>query len=118
MRVFNPEGNDYSWDYNPYYSPEKCGLELLSVIDEPGLSYEYNTTIVTKDIETGKIFVVSDSGCSCPTPFEWTSGLDKMTEIRSINDFDAYFSGEDWHTRNLPNADILKARRIVEEEIN
>jgi hypothetical protein len=53
---------------NPYYYPEKLELEMLS-FDEPDLSYEYNTLCfwATKD---GQIYSASDSGCSCPTPFE------------------------------------------------
>lgn len=53
---------------NPYYEPESLELEMVS-FDEPDLSYEYNTLCfwATKD---GKVFSASDSGCSCPTPFE------------------------------------------------
>jgi hypothetical protein len=57
---------------NPYYDSDKLGLDLLS-FDEPGLSYEYNTLCfwVAKD---GRVYSASDSGCSCPTPFEQYSG--------------------------------------------
>ena len=53
---------------NPYYDAEKLELEMLS-FDEPNMSYEYNTLCfwAAKD---GRIFSASDSGCSCPTPFE------------------------------------------------
>lgn len=53
---------------NPYYSPDKLGLEMIC-FDEPDLCYEYNTLCywATKD---GRIYSASDSGCSCPTPFE------------------------------------------------
>ena len=53
---------------NPYYDPEKLELEMLS-FDEPDLSYEYNTLCFWAT-KTGQIYSASDSGCSCPTPFE------------------------------------------------
>ena len=56
-------------DYlNPYYDTEKLELEMLT-FDEPGLSYRFNTLCfwATKD---GRVYSASDSGCSCPTPFE------------------------------------------------
>ncbi len=64
-----------SEEINPYYNPEKLDLELLS-FDEPNLSYEYNTLCfwVTKD---GRVYSASDSGCSCPTPFEGYSSTDQ-----------------------------------------
>ena len=54
--------------YNPYYSPEKFGL-TTNCFDQSNMCYEYNTMcfFVTPD---GRIYVASDSGCSCPTPFD------------------------------------------------
>lgn len=59
-----------SYDLNIYYNPKNCGLEIVATLDEPDLSYEYNTFLVVKDIYTGRLFYATDSGCSCPTPFE------------------------------------------------
>ena len=53
---------------NPYYHPEQLGLEIIS-FDEPDLAYEYNTLCFWASAD-GKIYSASDSGCSCPTPFE------------------------------------------------
>ncbi len=55
---------------NVYYDPEKLGLEIVATLDEPDLSYEYNTFLVVKDKTTGRLFYAINSGCSCPTPFE------------------------------------------------
>lgn len=57
--------------YNVYYQPENLGLSLLTSLDEGGLSYEYNTLIVLRHDATGRLFHTTDSGCSCPTPFEF-----------------------------------------------
>jgi hypothetical protein len=59
---------------NPYYDtnnkPNEVGLVKLGELDEADLSYEYNTLLVVKHEPTGRIFYATDSGCSCPTPFE------------------------------------------------
>jgi hypothetical protein len=67
---------------NPYYNPEKLELELLS-FDEPNLSYEYNTLCfwATKD---GRVYSASDSGCSCPTPFENYEGNTQTEVLRNL----------------------------------
>lgn len=54
---------------NMYYNPEDNGLESvgeLSWIDE---SYEFDLTAVWKK-KRGEYYYASDSGCSCPCPFE------------------------------------------------
>jgi len=55
---------------NVYYEPEHFGLEMVDSLDEAHLSYEYNTLIVLKHKDSGRVFSAQDSGCSCPTPFE------------------------------------------------
>jgi hypothetical protein len=59
---------------NPYYDtndkPNEVGLVKLGELDEADLYYEYNTLLVVKHEPTGRIFYATDSGCSCPTPFE------------------------------------------------
>lgn len=55
---------------NVYYNPEEFGLVLVNCLDEPNLSYEYNTLIVLQHTATKRLFFAQDSGCSCPTPFE------------------------------------------------
>jgi hypothetical protein len=66
---------------NPYYSPELLELDMIS-FDQPDLSYEYNTLCfwATKD---GRVFYATDSGCSCPTPFEDYEGqtTDQVIQI-------------------------------------
>ena len=87
--------------YNPHYSAGELGLELYS-LDEPEMSYEFNTLDfwATKD---GRVFSASDSGCSCPTPFEDYEGatqdevLQKLEQVGSVRQaleiFDAWNKG-------------------------
>lgn len=55
---------------NVYYDTEDFGFERVDVLDEPNLSYEFNTFLVLKHTASGRVFYAQDSGCSCPTPFE------------------------------------------------
>lgn len=55
---------------NVYYDPQKFGLSVVDSLDEPDLSYEYNTLVVWKHDQSNRLYWAQDSGCSCPTPFE------------------------------------------------
>lgn len=87
--------------YNPYYNPDQFDLDLFS-LDEPGLSYEYNTLCfwATKD---GRVFTAQDSGCSCPTPFEDYEGenqkevLQKLEQVGSVEQAERTF--DSWNGR-------------------
>lgn len=76
------------FDYNPYYSPERCGLEIFDEIDT-GMDYEFDMFIIWKKLDDETLWWATDSGCSCPTPFEDLKGRD-LTEITldNFNEFD------------------------------
>ena len=106
---------------NPYYDNEKLDLKLIT-FDEPHMSYEYNTLCfwATKD---GRVYTASDSGCSCPTPFEGYSGedidsvLQKLERIGSLEQalksFDSWNIGYD----NRPHVSISE-RKSLEDFVN
>lgn len=114
-RVFAPEDAVASYDYNPLYSPEKCGLEIVVTLDDEDLSYEYDTIIVVRDIATGELYAAHDSGCSCPTPFEDFTSLDKFVEIRSEDDFSRLVGGDEY--AKWKPADVLEAARKIREAL-
>lgn len=66
---------------NPYYHPEKMGLEVVGGLDDPEASYSFDDLIVWRHIETGDVYYASDCGCSCPTPFEDYDSLEKLTKV-------------------------------------
>lgn len=92
---------------NPYYNPSKFNLELLS-FDDPHLSYEYNTLCfwATPD---GRIFTASDSGCSCPTPFEQydveslNELLPLLERVGSVDQAESIF--DSWNNNKLQMSD-------------
>jgi hypothetical protein len=71
-----------AWDTPDVYdSPEKFGLKIIDQLDERDLSYMFNMVVAWKHEESGKVYVARDSGCSCPSPFEDCTSLDKLDEI-------------------------------------
>lgn len=54
---------------NIYYSPEKFGLEIVGDIEWAEPNYSFDFTAVWKK-SRGEYYLASDSGCSCPAPFE------------------------------------------------
>lgn len=57
------------FEHNPYYNPEKCGLEIFESIDTAE-SYEFNMFVIWKKIDDNTLWWDVDSGCSCPSPFD------------------------------------------------
>ena len=54
---------------NIYYEPEKFGLETIGTIEWAEPNYSFDFSVVWKS-KRGEYWVASDSGCSCPYPFE------------------------------------------------
>lgn len=112
---------------NPYYNPELLDLELIS-FDQPNLSYEYNTLCFWAS-KTGQIYSASDSGCSCPTPFENNySGetieetLQKLERVGSVDQtlgiFDFWNSFQTWgEPISLSGSERAKLKTWVEDRI-
>jgi hypothetical protein len=58
-----------TFNENPYYHPEKCGLSIFDQIDTAG-SYEFDIFCIWEKDEDHTLWWDSDSGCSCPSPFD------------------------------------------------
>jgi hypothetical protein len=63
------------FDGNVYYSPEQYGLEPIGEINWYEPDYSFDLTVVWISVE-GVYYWASDSGCSCPCPFEDTEFAD------------------------------------------
>jgi hypothetical protein len=62
-----------------YYNPEKFGLTKVLEHDFSDGCYQFDITAVfTKDDEPGKFYWASDSGCSCPSPFEGHTSIESL----------------------------------------
>jgi hypothetical protein len=65
---------------NIYYNPEAYGLTIVDSIDS-GESYDFDMVAIWRDVD-GNLYWATDSGCSCPTPFESytdVASLDRLT---------------------------------------
>lgn len=67
---------------NPFYNPEKLGLELLS-FDKSSGRYEFDTLCFWSPGD-GRVFTARDAGCSCPTPFEDYEGEDQKAVLQGL----------------------------------
>jgi len=66
----------------PRDNPERHGLQIIADVEWSSGSYEFDQTVVWQHLETGQLYIASDSGCSCPSPFESydsIADLDKTT---------------------------------------
>lgn len=93
---------------DPYYNPEKFGLTKIAEMEWSEPCYSFDMTVAWLDAN-GKLYWGSDSGCSCPSPFESTGldsldtgsffDLDKEINERLGND-NEYYSGGSFARNN------------------
>lgn len=96
----------WSYDRNIQRHPEWFGLEIITTADEPGLSWEFNTFLLLKDSD-GNFYCVSDSGCSCPIPFEGTTELTEVPTWADLaNELNNWFNP--WYA--IEDNEYYKAR--------
>lgn len=67
------------FELNLYYSPEKSGLRPIGQLNDPDADYSFDMLVVWQH-EDGRVLYGSDSGCSCPSPFE-DQTVDDLTEV-------------------------------------
>lgn len=92
-----------SWDSNMYYSPASYGLRILTEVNDPWAAWSFNMLVVWVNDETGAVYYGSDSGCSCPSPFEsFALNSPRLARVdgtqSSWDDFVAYV---DWYYQSI-----------------
>ncbi|WP_367137995.1 hypothetical protein [Saccharothrix sp. HUAS TT1] len=65
------------YDPDPYNQPEKFGLTSVAEVHWDDDSYQFDFMVVWYDAE-GKLYWATDSGCSCPSPFEDYRSLESL----------------------------------------
>lgn len=101
-----------SWENNAYYNPENLGLELVAEFELSEPNYSFDTFIVLREKETGKVYVAHDAGCSCPTPFEGFTFPQDFTEVRSYADVKREYDSHLWREQGYEPLSN-KRQRIV-----
>lgn len=115
------------WDWNEDGTLSGTGTTDYVAVDEvewTGESYEFDLTRVYKQISTGALFYATDTGCSCPIPFESTEDTD-LTPIRRMQDWydhvtdrtvqDAPDEDGYQYPRPTPASSIDKAHRVTQQ---
>lgn len=103
---------------NPYYNPEKLDLEMFT-FNQPNMGYEFNTLCFWAT-ENGRIYTASDSGCSCPVPFEDYEGenqieiIQKLEQIDSIEQAESVFDSWNKDYDGGPLLPISKRQQLSE----
>ena len=91
---------------NPHSDYQKLGWEMLEFSD-PDLSYEFDMLCFWK-VDSRMVFSASDSGCSCPIPFEDYDGdtpeeiMQKLERVGSVRQGEAIFDA--WNKKDYVSA--------------
>lgn len=68
------------YEDNPYYFPGRYGCCKVGEVERSEETYGFDTiAVLASTADDGGFYVGTDSGCSCPTPFEHYAGLDDFT---------------------------------------
>ena len=91
--------------------------ETIAHIEWRYESWEYDMTKVYRR-KDGALFYAEDSGCSCPTPFEFTTEAD-LTPIRSLAGWNRYARGNlgDSSSPDATHRDITEATKAIREHL-
>jgi hypothetical protein len=104
-------------DDDVYGTPEKFGLTTVGELSAD-LYYEFSILAVWVRNEDGALFWETDSGCSCPSPFEWTTGIADLKPIHDVTEFvreaRAWVSGQEIQRDDVERL-IRKVRRLAKK---
>lgn len=104
---------------DPYSSPEQHGLTSVGELYDPELSYEFSILAVWRRVEDGALFWAADSGCSCPSPFEWAEGLADLKPVHDVAEFvrevRAWAQGQSIQ-RDAVERLVRKVRRLAKKQ--
>ncbi|WP_193104659.1 hypothetical protein [Brachybacterium sp. FME24] len=91
--------------------------ETIASVEWRYESWEYDQTEVYRR-KDGALFRASDSGCSCPIPFEDTTEAD-LTPIRSLAEWNQFARGSlgDSSSPDLTLRDIEEAAAIIRKHL-
>lgn len=101
-----------------YHHPEEYDLEVVAEHEFYEPDYSFDLCVVWRQKETGQLWTATDSGCSCPVPFEDHAFPTDFTEVRSIADLLGVmkaFLGDTPYRHPQPSAEFI---RQVEEALN
>ncbi|MER5501359.1 hypothetical protein ABT096_29720 [Streptomyces sp. NPDC002561] len=100
-----------------YGTPEKFGLTPVGELSAD-LYYEFSILAVWQRTEDGVLFWETDSGCSCPSPFEDMTSVNELRRVDDVAKFvreaRAWVSGQDIKRDDVERL-IRKVRRLAKK---
>ncbi len=100
-----------TYEENVYYNPETFGLTTIGCWDLREPDWSFDLLLVLKETSTGKLFAATDSGCSCPSPFEDHVFPQDFTEVRGWQDVKALVDNHYGADDSFKEADLRAAIR-------
>ena len=101
------------WDYvNVLSSPELCGLTLIACEDIAG-SWEFDMFAIWTNGRS--LFWATDSGCSCPMPFEDYNSAEDLTRATYKELVTAINS---WGSVHYDGKSVIDARMRLLDAVN
>lgn len=100
------------YDQNVHSSPTSCGFDLVASLEdvEP---YQFDITLLLRDHASGRFYVVHDSGCSCPSPFEDVTDMSDLTLVRTEQEVGDFIKSK--MSSSIPASDVLDFMRKVRD---
>lgn len=96
-----------------YFSPQNYNVTLIDGFDVYEPDWDFDILLVVKDTQSGQVYAATDSGCSCPIPFEDHKYPNDFIHVRSWQDvkdiLDREFPINRYSRKRLPH-DGLRRR--------
>lgn len=64
---------------DPYNNPNSFGLMIVGECDLYQEDWGFNIAVVWYHNQSKQFYLGTDSGCSCPSPFEWIESLSDLS---------------------------------------
>lgn len=105
-----------------YYVPHKLGLEVVAEVELSEPCYSFDIAMVWWHFETDAFYVARDSGCSCPSPFEDFTSLEKLngplTRHEAADWLKGWIQTEDspedrWYYADDPNKVVAGIEKVM-----
>lgn len=100
------------WNTNDvYYQADAFGLEIVAEVSWSAPCYDFDLTVVWVD-KDGNYYWASDSGCSCPSPFEDYTSIDMLnqgTKWEAINALTATLNESSWKQNDYATQQVANA---------
>lgn len=87
-----------------YYQPEELGLTIVAEVEYSDMDYQFDTRVVWRH-DDGRLLTARDSGCSCPSPFEDYTSVEKLDPV-DFAELEAEFKQESREDRYSGNPKI------------